>query len=517
MRLNKSTQRFLMRAGGARFILSTVALVGMILLCASGISNAQSQPKAQQSSPKAGEAYIKVIYPAKNEVWEKGKRYTIRWESKGVQGNVTILLVGEDVKRSTDVKAGGLGQAIQGREAKTFGIARNTYNGGSFSYVVSADIPDGVYKVQVMTIDGSIKGESEGTVAIRGQKPVSAKVMAGAQAPQGAAATSAKAAPSAGTAPSAGATAAAGKTATAAATSAKGATPSVAVAGKTPTAAAKIVRQDIAAVEVPQHKLKGFIFKSSTSNASHYEIGGHSTAKGKIIVYTPKDGDIWEADKEYNITWESTDVTGDVKIASGMRGEKTYQYTIADKTPNTGAYRFRVPRNWVLNPLARRVRVSSLDGTVWGDSPGTITVYTQFIDLVCKVMDPKINEERETYPYYVKHDKWLEFNVWWRNDGTQAPIEIWPVVVRVIKEPEELVCYQEEWSVSRIYPHVWYQLPEPRKFSISHLPDGGWSKEQVNLKKGAYRVEVELDPQNRLGENEQRRFDNKVVTRWIIQ
>ena len=35
---------------------------------------------------------IEVLSPNGGETWETGKRYTIRWKSKGVKGNVKIML-----------------------------------------------------------------------------------------------------------------------------------------------------------------------------------------------------------------------------------------------------------------------------------------------------------------------------------------------------------------------------------------------------------------------------------------
>jgi hypothetical protein len=83
-----------------------------------------------------------------------------------------------------------------------------------------------------------------------------------------------------------------------------------------------------------------------------------------------------------------------------------------------------------------------------------------------------------------------------RNDGTRLPISINTVLVQIIKEPQEIVCYQEEWGFSGIYPHVWYQNA---------------------LRDGSLRMEVWLDPQNRLGEMEGLRHDNKAVLTWKFQ
>lgn len=520
MSFEKSSRRFLKSVCGTRMLLFMAALAGMVFLSVSGISNAQLPSKAQQLSSKAGEAYIKVTSPGRNEVWEKGKTYTIRWESKGIRGNVKIMLL-----------AGGPRPALKVSEAKAFEITRNINNSGSYSYLVPDNLPDGMYKVQIMTIDESIKGAGEGTVAIRGQKTAVAKVASQQDhakvAPAGKRGAKTGVEPSGKTAvdktsqgaaaASAGATVATGKTASTTATPAKGATPYVAAAGKNQTAAAKIVRQDITSAKVSEAKLNNFKFQTSTVSAPDYKIGGHSAAAVKIEVYSPRDGDIWEAEKEYNIRWQNTGFTGDVRITLDfglVAGGKHTEYLIAERAANTGSYLFRVPRNWLRNPNYWRIRICTLDGIAAGFSPGTIKVYTQYIDLQCEIVDPSIWEKN----VWGNEKRWFEFNVWWRNKGTRFVKQIYPVLVRIIKEPEEMVCYQEEWGVGEVYPFTWYELPDPRRFDIET-----WKhffvdyNRHVDLEKGAYRVEVELDPHNYLGEDEQLRDDNKAVVRWSIK
>jgi hypothetical protein len=541
MHLKKSFRRFPASVCNARFLFFTAALMGVIFLALSGISHARSQPQAQQLSSKAGEAYIRVTSQAKNEVWEKGKRYTINWESKGILANVRILLVSEDVKRFADVKGGGVGQVIQ-LSARPFELAKHTFNNGIYVFIVPSFTPDGTYKVQVMTIDGSIKAQSAGTVTIIEQKTAGAKAASQQEREKAAAADQSKAqagaAAAAGAAPaakmgagqatqgaaatSAGAAAATGTTASTAGAAAKGATPSAAVAGKSIAAAEKIVRGQVQSVKVSEATLNNFKFQASTASAPDYKIGGHSTTGGKIEVYSPRDGEIWEAEKEYGIRWKSTGITGDVKItlAYGLVvGGKRTEYPIAERTADTGSYLFRVPRNWFPQNQPFHVRVSTLDGSVSGFSPGGIKVYTQYVDLVCMIVDPAVWEQPTSYVLYAKYKRWFEFNVWWKNNGTRFVKQIWPVLVRIIKEPEELVCYQEEWGVGDVYPYAWYQLPEPRRFDIKSWTDtlGIDFDKHVDLEKGAYRVEVVLDTHNYLGEDEQLRDNNKAVVRWSIK
>jgi len=156
-----------------------------------------------------------------------------------------------------------------------------------------------------------------------------------------------------------------------------------------------------------------------------------------------------------------------------------------------------------LDPYSYHVRVGTLDGKVSGKSRGAITVNTQYVDLECKIMNAYRKSLR------------LHASVWWRNNGTRGPIEIWPVLVRVIKEPEELVVAQEEWGVSQVYPRAWYKLEYPRTFLVQSWTRTNFGK-PVDYTKGAYRIEVELDTQNRLGENQRLRDNNKDVARINI-
>jgi len=531
MSFEKSSRRFLKSVCGTRILFFVAALTGIIFLSVSGISNAQSPSKAQQLSSKAGEAYIKVTSPGRNEVWEKGKTYTIRWESKGIRGNVKIMLL-----------AGGPRPALKVSEAKAFEITRNINNSGSYSYLVPDNLPDGIYKVQIMTINESIKGAGEGTVAIRGQKTAVAKVASqqdqakvaaagkrGAQtgvAPSGK--TAAAKTPQGAAASSAGATVATGKTASTAVTPAKGATPTAAIAGKSQATAAKIVRQDITSVKVSDAELNNFKIQKSTVNAPNYKIGGYSTTGETIEVFSPKDGDTWEAGKEYGISWKRAGITGDVKIVlekitiyPGGKPDSIEEYPIVESTANTGSYRFRVPVYWVPNPYGYHVRVSSLDGKAHGKSRGAIILpdLPPLVDLECVIVDAKIIEQHTYYIVYpTKNEKFFEFNVLFRNKGSSSPLTVNLVLVRIIKEPEDVVCLQEEWGVGGIYHNDWYKLPQPRKFNIEswqhYAVDFG---RDVDLEKGAYRVEVEFDPQNQLNENEELRGDNKAVKKWMIR
>jgi len=489
-----------------------VVLLSLTLIGLTTMSGAHSQISKRTSLSQTGPAAIKVTAPNARQTWEKGHKYPIRWESRGVPGEVTILLLRQDMPASQVAKEPNTAQSA--KRTKPIVVVGNTANTGSFDYVIPSDLPDGIYKVQVAAVDGSVKGTSEGTVAIRSKKPEPGKTLRFGDrrkdnekppAPPAGTAQSAGKAQTTGAAASTGQPPSAGATASQA--TPKTTTPSASVAGKSQAAAVKVVKVQVTPVKVSAAELKNLPLQKSAAGGTSLKFGGRSTAGRKIEVTSPKDGDVWEADKEYAITWESTGITGDVKI--DVAANQYELHPVTGRTVNSGAYIFRVPRNFVGDYRLWHARVSTLDGTIYGWSPPYFTLYTQDVDLQCQVYDPKIG-----WPGgYLKEGKeyrYLQFNVWMRNDGTRFPISIDNVLVQIIKEPQEIVCYQEEWGFGGIYPHGWYRLPDPRKIKVS-----SWSDDHA-MNRGVYRMEVWLDPQNRLGELEGLRHDNKAVFRWIL-
>ncbi len=246
-----------------------------------------------------------------------------------------------------------------------------------------------------------------------------------------------------------------------------------------------------------------------------------------IEVTMPEAEEIWEAGKQYFIKWRSGN--GDVRIDLVSRlsrgGKPLSEYSIVKQAPNSGTYIFTVPYKWTIEPFAHYVRVKTLDGLRLGYSAGPRAVYTQPVDLQCLIVDTsqwvsaKSNGSSiSTVSITVK--AWLEFNVLIRNKGVNSPVTIQEILVRLIKEPENIVVFQEEWSSDGIYNHDWYKLlSEPRKIDISKLKlslENGVEKD-INLSSGSYLLEVELDPHNRLGEEERYRDDNKCRKIWLIK
>lgn len=284
------------------------------------------------------------------------------------------------------------------------------------------------------------------------------------------------------------------------------------------------VRQKISPVKVSDTELRNI---KSTVPMITNTMSSPSSSKSlpgvvPIEVGLPRNTDIWEAGKEYLIRWSPANPNEDVRIdlesTLSIGGHPFSQFNIVGQAPNTGSYTFRVPYNWLLNPYGYHVKVTTIRGEQSGYSNGLISVFTQPVDLECKIVDEFLREEEKGNDYIFTLTKgYFGFNLLLRNKGINSPVTIENVLVRIIKEPEEVVVLQEEWGYSGIYGHEWYKLPEPRKYLVSIAVDANHSSIKVSWNKGAYRVEVELDPQNRLGENQQCRGDNKCVKIWQIK
>ena len=131
-------------------------IVFIIVLFTLGILYSQVQVKKREQQKPQLLSNIKVVYPNDREEWEKGERYTIRWTSQGIKGNVKIML-----------KYG------PGR-GSWYTIKENTPNTGSYAFTVPAEFLQGEdsyeqywFFIFVMTLDEKIKDGSDKSFIIR--------------------------------------------------------------------------------------------------------------------------------------------------------------------------------------------------------------------------------------------------------------------------------------------------------------------------------------------------------------
>jgi len=299
-----------------------------------------------------------------------------------------------------------------------------------------------------------------------------------------------------------------------------GQTQSVQKTTTTSSAQTTAVRKTFKPVKASETELKTINAALSAKTITRTQPTVSTTSMIKPIdVTSPVKNEVWKAGKEYPIKWSRA--SKDVKISlisPATKNKPRENYQITRETPNTGTYTFKVPNECLIGSQAY-VQVESLDGKESGASHG-ISVYTQPVDLECQIVDAKIVWSSTNYIIYYESNQWLEFNFMMRSKGTRFPVTITEILVRVIKQPEGVVAYQEIFGFSDIYDDYWYHLPEPIKINIRDK--SGWffpgaQGTSINLQSGSYLVEVKLDPQNLLNENEQTHDDNKSVNSWIIR
>lgn len=507
------------RRGGARFIKRMIwSLPAFSLIFVIGASSATAQYKLRKPTQANEAASITVTAPSAGTAWEQGKRYEITWTSTGLRGAVKVDLV--------DAKG------------KTTSLTRQTMNNGKHSFTLKQSVADGDYKIRISSTDGKVVGESAGMVHIgkatgAGQKTavVGTSQGGGGQAAQ-----------------SAGTTKTGGKTFTPAATGtytpASGTAgqvtggPSVGVQGGGATVAegsepaelhegagmgaGTVQVGTLTPIQVPESDLGRMLVDPSDDlqampGAQQMHPAGQP-GNPTIAVTRPNDEDSWIAGTTYPVRWSSERVDGPVKIdlVHAVSAQQYDFYPVVASTENNGVYDYMVPANLNCSWKTFYLQVATLDDQTKAFSP-PLDVYTEPIDLTCKVVGLRQTEDGDYYPFYAEEDEWLKFDVWIRNNGTHPQISVPTVSVRLVKEPEEVVVPEvnEEFGFSRIAPRLWYSTPKPRKYNIRH--SAMYHRDDVNIHNGAYRVEVTVDPLNNLGEDEAVRADNVCITRFVIR
>ena len=84
----------------------------------------------------------------------------------------------------------------------------------------------------------------------------------------------------------------------------------------------------------------------------------------EIRVTSPNGGETWHPMVNYNITWTSIGISGNVKIEISRDGGASWQ-TVASSTPNDGVQTWRVTRPFT---ALARIRVTSISLPVITDS-----------------------------------------------------------------------------------------------------------------------------------------------------
>lgn len=471
---------------GVAVVLSVILLLAMTV-------DVSSQYQVRKPGAAKTQASIQVTSPTSGATWEKGKRYDITWTSSGIRGgSVKIDLID------------GNGKAIS--------LVRQTINNGKYSFSLKPNVSDGDYRVRVSTTDGKTTGESSGTVhvgktfdsAVKTTFPTTSDgIQSKTYTPRTSTTTEPKST-----------------------TPTTSTTQPVNVAEHSTVASPDVVRHDFPAVQVPITEVQMFDLPTIASTSTIQPRSPQMKLLPSMIDVTSPVADVaWQAGEQYTINWTSHDLDGPVKIdlIKAQRGTdgvvSHYNIPVVASTENDGTYEYLVPERMGFHSTYFTCEVSSLDGQTTDQSPAYFDVYTEPIDMTCKVVDLSQKWEKDNYPFvYYRNEEWLEFNVWLRNNGTHRQIDNVMVSVILIKEPEELVVAQEEWGLSSINAQLWYSTPEPRKFNIYRYEVYiGSSDREADFEYGAYRIEIEVDPENRLGENPDLRDNNKFVCRFEIR
>ncbi len=454
--------------------------------------DAVAQYQVRKPTGAAAQASIAVTGPVAGTTWEKGKRCEITWTSSGIRGSVKVDLINSQGQATT--------------------LTRQTLNNGKYSFMLMRTVGDGDYKIRVSTTDGKTVGES----------PAMVSVSSGSGAP---------------TRPGAGET----QTPTSAPSYQPRTTTPVNPATKTPLnvepdqssgltvgssagtspgelSEREVVRHEISAVQATTAHIE-YIEAASAEELRALSATLPTTLGGVLAVSAPVADAEWVAGETYPIEWASADLDGDVKIdlVSRASAADRVAFPLVARTENDGVFECLVPPGLRCSPWNFRVQVASIDERAEAYS-SRLSVYSEPVDMTCKIVNLKRKWDTDCYIVYEEDKEWLEFDICLRNNGTQPSVTVQTVSVVIIKEPEELVVHQEEWGFGNIYPRLWYQTPKPRKFDIRNF----WvdaifrSGENVAMEDGAYRVEITVDPHNRLGEDPTMREDNKTVRRFIL-
>ncbi len=471
---------------------------GLILLIMAPGSAAQYQLKKPGGSQS--EASITVTGPSGDTSWEKGMRYEITWTSTGVRGSVKIALVDQ--------------------QGKAVSLTRMTRNSGKYAFTLKRSISNGSYRVQVSTTDGKTIGESAGLIS------VVSKAAPGGSVPKPGIGGTRTSTPTRNLQPKT--TSPTSPTTRSVQPTEPAQSPGVSMSpssGRTPGQLSGIetVRREITAVQATAAQIA--LVDEAVSAGDLQSLPGVGNLRpthmgGVVNVTSPTHDAEWLAGSQYLIEWTSADLTGNVKIDLVRVPSPTVEeiYPLVASTENDGVFDYLVPNRMGCKPWWFHVRVASADGATEDFSPN-LSIYTEPVDMTCKIMDMRQIERRGNYFFYVERDEWLEFDVWLRNNGTLPSVTVQTVSIVLVKEPEEIVVAQEEWGFGSIYPRLWYKTPEPRRFDIESY----WGDvllrgdKEVNIEAGAYRVEVTVDPFDRLGEDPALTADNKKVVRFDIR
>ncbi len=482
---------------------TVIVMLSVIVIFAatSGFAQYQIKKPAALSQQKAS---ISVTEPAGGTIWEKGQRYAIKWTSEGRVSSVKIVLIDQ--------------------ADKSHNIVRTTTNSGSYNYTVSTRLADGAYKVVIMTSDGSVKGEASGTVTIQ-KKSFGTK--ATKSAPAGGGTAEPPESPAVAPRSLPGVTRPSGQVGT----QPEGAQPG----DLTPTKEEDMDSPDLAdfligdAAEATSATISvvvGNLPASQVSAAEKSELDlsllqpvgepepSGSVSRGEITFTQPRDSAIWLPGEQYQIAWTSEGVDGPVgfKLRSPRPADERI---ITTSAAASGSMLYTVPPDLKLGHNNYRLEARNESGNWLGFVKG-ITVYeTQAVDLMCVIRNETTNnyrtDRRGNRHYYFAPggSRVLDFDIAVINEGTRGPITV-PILVRLVKKPEQVVIYQMQAGFGDVHPGFWYMTNGAIHWDVRELEANytSGSGSGIDFGEGGYRIYVTADVGNSLGEREELTYDN---------
>jgi len=480
---------------------ASLAILCLFVVFTASSTFAQYQLR-KPTTPTQQKASITVTDPAGGATWEKGKRYAIKWKSEGRVPSVKIVLI-DQVNKSHD-------------------IVRSTTNSGLYNYTVSTRLADGAYKVVVMTADGSVKGEAGGTVTIQ-------KKTFGTQ--------TAKALPPAG-----GGTAEQPESPAIAERSLPARTLPSGLAGQTVTQQGGVQPGDLTATKDEDKDSPGLAdfqvggttvggFATELSDATISVAVGNlpttqvsaadaaqldasllqpveepepsgSGSHGSITFLEPQQDDVWAPGQQYQISWAGPGISGPIHlilkcntvderriVTTGASASGSFLYTVPSN--------MRLARNFY--SLLACNEDSTLLQTVW-----QISVWEpQAVDLKCVIT------HASPWRFSPSGSRDFDFDIAVINDGTSGPLTV-PILVRLIKQPENVVIYQMQAGFGDVFPGSWYMTNGQIHWDVRELEENYTSggRSGIDFDSGHYILEVNADVGNSLGEREELLFDN---------
>jgi hypothetical protein len=198
-----------------------------------------------------------------------------------------------------------------------------------------------------------------------------------------------------------------------------------------------------------------------------------------VRVIYPNGGETLISGKTYTIRWQSTGLQ-QVYIKLAWANVQSYMTTVA---ASAGSFQWKIP-NEGNNDLIRsdlKVLISDPSGTPADKSDASFQIVLPAVDLECGFKGEKLNGNHLTVTF------------WIRNNGTRILNDV--VFDWVIKRNGIMVS-QDGAGFGKVFPDTRYDV------------DVGFSK-SADEKWKSYSVDFFLDPENRQGEDEDLRKNNK--------